>query len=124
GEDTEMEDVAHKTDAEIEAEREASIMAAKKELFTILDEQKATDPAVNHSGLYELRGIITHQGASADSGHYTAFVKKQARKDPKTGKETEEKGWWWFNDEKVSEFDSERLETLAGGGKFNRNPNQ
>jgi ubiquitin carboxyl-terminal hydrolase 14 len=117
GGDTEMEDVAHKTDAEIEAERAASILAAKKELFAILDDQKATDPATNHTGLYELHGIITHQGASADSGHYTAFVKKLAPKDPKTGKVKEEKGWWWFNDEKVSEFDPDRLETLAGGGK-------
>lgn len=29
---------------------------------------------------------MTHQGASADSGHYTSYVKKQGALDPKSGK--------------------------------------
>jgi ubiquitin carboxyl-terminal hydrolase 14 len=119
GEDTAMADIVYKTDAELEAERAASILAGKKELLELVDPTDAADPSSNHTGLYELRGIITHQGASADSGHYTAFVKKQGRKDPLTGKNIEEDGkWWWFNDDKVSEFESERIETLSGGGKF------
>ena len=80
------------------------------------------DEGANKSGLYELRGVITHQGASADSGHYTSYVKKTARMvdDPKApgGKRKEEDGkWWWFNDDKVSEVDAEKIETLSGGGK-------
>ena len=68
----------------------------------------------NKSGLYELRGLITHQGASADSGHYTSYVKKAAIMvdDPKApgGKRKEEDGkWWWFNDDKVSEVDPEKI---------------
>jgi ubiquitin carboxyl-terminal hydrolase 14 len=119
GEDTAMADIVYKTDAELEAERAASILAGKKELLELVDPTDAADPSSNHTGLYELRGIITHQGASADSGHYTAFVKKQGRKDPLTGKNIEEDGkWWWFNDDKVSEFESERIDTLSGGGKF------
>ncbi|OAL24298.1 hypothetical protein AYO22_05674 [Fonsecaea multimorphosa] len=112
----------YKTDAEYEAERAASIKQAKKELFALIDPELAADEGSNKSGLYELRGVITHQGASADSGHYTSFVKKQGRlvDDPKApgGKRREEDGkWWWFNDDKVSEVDSDRIMTLSGGGE-------
>ncbi|KIV85135.1 hypothetical protein PV11_00869 [Exophiala sideris] len=112
----------YKTDAEYEAERAASIKQAKKELYTLIDSELAADEGANKSGLYELSGVITHQGASADSGHYTSFVKKQGKvvDDPKApgGKRREEDGkWWWFNDDKVSEVDSERIMTLAGGGE-------
>ena len=112
----------YKTDAEYEAERAASIRAAKKELYDAIDPELMADEGANKSGLYELRGVITHQGASADSGHYTSYVKKAARMvdDPKApgGKRKEEDGkWWWFNDDKVSEVDAEKIETLSGGGK-------
>ncbi|KAL7773692.1 hypothetical protein CFE70_003658 [Pyrenophora teres f. teres 0-1] len=117
-EDTKMEEVEYKTDAQVEAERAASILAAKKELLALVDPKMAADEGANQTGLYELRGVITHQGASADSGHYTSFVKKQGAKDPNTGKRKEEDGkWWWFNDEKVSEVDAERIQTLSGGGQ-------
>lgn len=83
----------------------------------------AADEGSNKSGLYELRGVITHQGASADSGHYTSYVKKTGRliDDPKApgGKRREEDGkWWWFNDDKVSEVEPEKIEMLAGGGQY------
>jgi ubiquitin carboxyl-terminal hydrolase 14 len=117
-EDTEMEEVEYKTDAQIEAERAESILAAKKEVLALVDPKLGADTGANQTGLYELRGVITHQGASADSGHYTSFVKKQGAKDPTTGKRKAEDGkWWWFNDEKVSEVDAERIQTLAGGGE-------
>lgn len=112
----------YKTDAEYEAEREASIKKAKKELYAAIDPTLQNDEGSNKSGLYELRGVITHQGAGADSGHYTSFVKKDGRMvdDPKApgGKRKEEDGkWWWFNDDKVTEVDAERIMTLAGGGE-------
>ncbi|KAK0342567.1 deubiquitinating enzyme, partial [Friedmanniomyces endolithicus] len=71
------------------------------------------DPTANQTGLYELRALVTHQGSSADSGHYTAYVKKTA---PKVGG-VEDGKWWWFNDEKVQEVSAEKIETLAGGGE-------
>ena len=113
---------AYKTDAEYEAEREASIKAAKKELYATIDETLAADEGANKSGIYELRGVIAHRGASADSGHYTSFVKKAGKvvEDPKApgGKRIEEDGkWWWFNDDKVSEVDYDRIESLSGGGE-------
>ncbi|PVH92073.1 ubiquitin carboxyl-terminal hydrolase [Periconia macrospinosa] len=117
-EDVEMADVEYKTEAQIEEERAASIRAAKEELLALVDQKLAADEGANQTGLYELRGVITHQGASADSGHYTSFIKKQGAKDPVTGKRKAEDGkWWWFNDDKVSEVDAERIQTLAGGGQ-------
>ena len=118
GGDTEMEDVVYKTDAEIDAEKAAAILEAKKELHALINPELAKDDGANKSGLYELRGVITHQGASADSGHYTSYVKKQGPLDPKTGKRGEEDGkWWWFNDDKVSEVDADKIDTLSGGGE-------
>lgn len=119
GDDTEMTDAVYKTDAEYDSERAASILAAKKELFALINPELAADEGSNKSGLYELRGVVTHQGASADSGHYTSYVKKQGPIDHETGKRKEEDGkWWWFNDEKVSEVEAEKIESLSGGGKF------
>lgn len=113
-----MEDVVYKTDAEIDAEKAAALLEAKKELHNLINPDLAKDDGANKSGLYELRGLITHQGASADSGHYTSYVKKQGPLDPKTGKRGEEDGkWWWFNDDKVSEVDADKIETLSGGGE-------
>ncbi|RAO64969.1 uncharacterized protein BHQ10_000981 [Talaromyces amestolkiae] len=119
--DTAMDEV-FKSDEEYEAERRAAILKAKKELFELIDPSLATDDGSNQSGLYELRGVITHQGASADSGHYTAYVKKQGRlvDDARApnGKRREDDGkWWWFNDDKVTEVDAEKIETLSGGGE-------
>ncbi|KAK7549239.1 ubiquitin C-terminal hydrolase-like protein [Phyllosticta citricarpa] len=115
--DVEMQD-AFKTDAEFEAERANAIVQAKKELLALVDAKLMEDEACNRTGLYELRGVITHQGATADSGHYTSFVKKEGDKDPSTGKRKAEDGkWWWFNDDKVSEVDDDRIETLSGGGQ-------
>ena len=112
----------YKTDAEYEAERADSIRIAKQELFAAIDPDLLADDGANKSGIYELRAVVAHQGSSADSGHYTSFVKKAERivDDPKAvgGKRKEEDGkWWWFNDDKVSEVEYERIETLSGGGE-------
>jgi ubiquitin carboxyl-terminal hydrolase 14 len=118
GADAEMTDVVYKTDAEIDAEKAAAILEAKKELHALINPELAKDDGANKSGLYELRGVVTHQGASADSGHYTSYVKKQGPLDPKTGIRGEEDGkWWWFNDDKVSEVEAEKIDTLSGGGE-------
>ncbi|KAI0130594.1 ubiquitin carboxyl-terminal hydrolase 14 [Xylariales sp. AK1849] len=115
--DTEMNET-YKTDAEIDAEKDAQLLTAKKELHALIHPDLSKDAGANQSGLYELRGVVTHQGASADSGHYTAYVKKEAPVDPKTGKRKDEGDkWWWFNDDKVSEVSADKIEALAGGGE-------
>ncbi|KAF2721218.1 ubiquitin carboxyl-terminal hydrolase 14 [Polychaeton citri CBS 116435] len=113
--DQEMKDgetEVFKTDAEIDAERAESIRKAKEDLLNAVNPELAKDTAANQTGLYELRGVITHQGSSADSGHYTAYVKKSA----KDGR-AEDGKWWWFDDHKVHEVEAEKIETLAGGGE-------
>jgi ubiquitin carboxyl-terminal hydrolase 14 len=107
-----------KTDADWEAEKDAALLEAKKELNSLIDPELRKDDGANQSGIYELRSVVTHQGASADSGHYTAYVKKTGPKDPVTGKVGEEDGkWWWFNDDKVTEVTSDKIDALAGGGE-------
>ncbi len=115
--DVEMTET-YKTDAEWEAEKDAALLASKKELNALIDPELRKDEGANQSGVYELRAVVTHQGASADSGHYTAYVKKTGPKDPVTGKVGEEDGkWWWFNDDKVTEVTSDKIDALAGGGE-------
>lgn len=108
----------YKTDAQVEEERATHIALLKTELLANVSSALSADKGANQTGLYELRGVVTHQGASADSGHYAACVKKEGQKHPQTGKRGEEDGkWWWFNDEKVSEVDGEKVEGLSGGGE-------
>ena len=116
--DKNAQDETYKTDAQIEEERSTQIQDAKRAVLDSVSPTMAADKTANQTGLYELRGVVTHQGASADSGHYTAYVKKEPQKDPKTGKLGEADGrWWWFNDHLVSEVEEEKIETLAGGGE-------
>lgn len=119
--DTAMEET-YKSDAQYEAEKVEAIRAAKQELYDLLKQNNSADAGTNQSGLYELRGVITHQGASADSGHYTAYVKKQSMpsNDAQSGNKRREENekWWWFNDDKVTEVEAEKIETLSGGGTY------
>ena len=115
--DKDVKEEVYKTDAEYEAERAATLLEAKRELFKLISPELAADEGNNKSGIYELRGVVTHKGASADSGHYTSYVKKQGVLDRATGKRKEEDGkWWWFNDDKVSEVEATTIEGLSGGG--------
>ena len=111
-------DVEYKTDAQIDEEKRAALHKAQEELYQLVRPRLAEDRYANHTGLYELRAVVAHQGAGADSGHYTAFVKKGSLVDPKTGRKAADDGnWWWFNDDNVSEVGSDRIDQLAGGGE-------
>ncbi|CAI4061070.1 hypothetical protein SKDZ_06G0800 [Saccharomyces kudriavzevii ZP591] len=61
----------------------------------------------NPSCVYNLIGVITHQGANSESGHYQAFIRD----------ELDENKWYKFNDDKVSVVEKEKIESLAGGGE-------
>lgn len=61
----------------------------------------------NPSPVYDLIGVITHQGANSESGHYQAFIRD----------ESDENKWYKFNDDKVSPIEKEKIEALAGGGE-------
>lgn len=58
-------------------------------------------------GIYELHAIVTHQGRSADSGHYLAY----ARDAPGSSL------WWRFDDAKVTEVKVEDVLKLCGGDR-------
>lgn len=64
-------------------------------------------PGENPSSVYNLIGVITHQGANSESGHYQAFMKD----------EKDDNIWYKFNDDKVSIIEKEKIEALAGGGE-------
>ena len=58
------------------------------------------------TGRYELFAVITHQGRTAEGGHYVGWVKKDAKK------------WLVFDDETVAEIDADRVKELYGGGDW------
>jgi len=58
------------------------------------------------TGYYELIGLVTHKGLSANSGHYIGYVK------------TEKRGWLKFDDENVTEINEQDLKNLYGGGQW------
>ncbi|KAI5295583.1 deubiquitinating enzyme [Ascosphaera acerosa] len=137
GKKREADEPAYKTDADFEADRVQVLRGLKADLKKLLGETGAAstgstgstatagNSVTNNTGLYELRGVITHQGASADSGHYTAYIKKtpQVIHDPlmndgKGGTRVEDDGkWWWFNDDKVVEVEPTTILGLSGGGE-------
>lgn len=78
----------------------------RKAVDSLLTEEMKADVGSNNCGLYDLIGVLTHSGASADSGHYQAWMKAPAGDD-----------WYRFNDDKVSIVDKDKITSLAGGGE-------
>ncbi|KAI8461945.1 ubiquitin C-terminal hydrolase [Phakopsora pachyrhizi] len=108
-------------------EREAAI------LMSLIDPDLAKDTGTNPTAQYELCGIVTHKGASADGGHYMAWVRCDLAKsnpnlptspnaEQKTNKpldfqDPDEQEWYKFDDEKVSIVKREKILSLDGGGE-------
>jgi len=67
-----------------------------------------TDAGLSSSfkGTYELFAVVTHQGRSADSGHYIGWVR------------TKGDTWLCFNDDIVVECRTEDILALKGGGDY------
>lgn len=59
---------------------------------------------LEHTGLYELRGVLTHKGRSVDSGHYVSWVKQADDK------------WVEYDDDKLSIKNADEIQKLKGGG--------
>merc|ERR1712130_1048486 len=69
------------------------------------DEEQKVDVSKLETGYYELCGIVTHKGRSANSGHYIGYSKDSAR------------GMWLkFDDEDVTEIKADDVKQLYGGG--------
>ncbi|EJU00282.1 ubiquitin carboxyl-terminal hydrolase 6 [Dacryopinax primogenitus] len=92
------------------------------ELEKLVDPGLREDVGASVTGLYELIALVTHKGASADSGHYIGW----ARKDSITPlsvtasideQETARDVWYKFDDDKVSPVDKDKIALLDGGGE-------
>lgn len=94
-------------DSKIDPVSEEKKKEYREMIEKVTDASLKEDKGANTSGLYELQAVVTHRGASADSGHYQAFVKS----------EQEEGKWWRFDDDKVTLVDESKVDSLAGGGE-------
>lgn len=79
-----------------------------KEMIKGLDNSTLNE-GENPSSLYELIGIIAHQGASAESGHYQAFIKDE--------NDLSGERWYKFNDDIVTIINKDKIAALAGGSE-------
>merc|ERR1712110_961863 len=71
------------------------------------------------TGVYDLMAVVSHQGRSADGGHYVCWAvgeKPPPKKDDdkKKKKAQDEDEWILFDDDKVSER-PDKMVDLAGG---------
>ncbi|KAJ2851456.1 deubiquitinating enzyme [Coemansia brasiliensis] len=105
-------------DIEMAEPADASSSSAPFELHPDLK----ADVGCNPTGVYELIGIVTHIGRTANSGHYMAWVRKErgvGGPDP-AGKGIPETQHWWykFDDDNVSMVTDEDILKLCGGGDW------
>jgi ubiquitin carboxyl-terminal hydrolase 14 len=63
------------------------------------------------SGLYELFAVLTHQGRTADSGHYVAWVR-----DPE--QPLDRSVWLKYDDDRVETVTEDQILRLCGGGDW------
>jgi ubiquitin carboxyl-terminal hydrolase 14 len=103
--------------ARMEHEEEKKLGLAKAKESS-KDEKESTDdkgsaaleplpefgPNDNETGKYRLCAIITHEGYSAEGGHYTAWVRSS---------DSEKADWYWFDDAKVTLQTAETVKALA-----------
>ncbi|KAJ2467302.1 Vacuolar protein sorting-associated protein 41 [Coemansia sp. RSA 2337] len=86
----------------------------------VLDDELKADVGCNPSGVYELVGVVTHIGRSANSGHYMGWVRKEkgvGGPEPKSNADT--RNWWYkFDDDEVSMVTDEDILKLCGGGDW------
>ncbi|KAJ1813553.1 deubiquitinating enzyme, partial [Coemansia sp. RSA 2598] len=87
-----------------------------------LDPELKADVGCNPSGVYELIGVVTHIGRTANSGHYIGWVRKEkgvGGPEP-SGKGIPETQHWWykFDDDNVSMVTDSDILRLCGGGDW------
>jgi len=85
-------------------EREIKSKLNEKEEEIIEDIKEVKDG--NPSGYYELCGVVTHKGRSAESGHYVGWVKESDGR------------WIMYDDDVVGQVSEEDVKKLSGGGDW------
>lgn len=86
-------------------EQQEIIKKGGKPESSVTEEEKNSLGKYPCSGMYELIGVLTHVGRSADSGHYIGWTKRNGN-------------WWKFDDEKVTKVNGEDILKLDGGGDW------
>merc|ERR1712129_421832 len=79
--------------------------AVSKEEEEKKEKVEPIDVSQLETGYYELCGVVTHKGRSANSGHYIGYSKDSARGI-----------WLKFDDEDVTEIKADDVKQLYGGG--------
>jgi ubiquitin carboxyl-terminal hydrolase 14 len=79
----------------------------KLDVVSYADQSLVGDKGCNFSGYYQLIGVLTHTGRTADSGHYIGWVRKDDTDD-----------WYKFDDDYVSMVKTEDIQKLDGGGDW------
>ncbi|KAJ1965527.1 deubiquitinating enzyme [Dipsacomyces acuminosporus] len=87
-----------------------------------LDPEFKLDIGCNPSGMYELIGVITHIGRTANSGHYIGWIRKEkdvGGPDPSGPGMPGTQHWWYkFDDDTVSMVTDDDILKLCGGGDW------
>ncbi|GAA5863401.1 hypothetical protein JCM8547_006970 [Rhodosporidiobolus lusitaniae] len=89
-------------------------------LTSLVHPDLEADVGANVSGLYELVGIVSHKGASADGGHYVGWCAATRNKDsaePNWEADPDKEEWYKFDDDKVSTVSRDKILALEGGGE-------
>ena len=74
-----------------------------------VDQEGAAPLRDFETGQYELVGIVSHQGRSADGGHYVGWVRTHKR----DGKEYKDDVWLLFDDEDVIQYEWKQITGVA-----------
>nr|CCM73231.1 CNG04540p [Kwoniella mangrovensis] len=96
-----------------DATKEVDIRREERKKIEDLVKEKGIDGETNVSGMYELYAMVTHKGASADSGHYIGWTRKESEV-PVASSEEE---WYKFDDDKVSVVTADKILSMDGGGE-------
>ncbi|GAA5945898.1 hypothetical protein JCM3775_003340 [Rhodotorula graminis] len=88
-------------------------------LLSLVHPDLDADKGANVSGLYELVGIVSHKGASADGGHYVGWCAAPPPSDNGAALDFDydKQEWYKFDDEKVSLVSCDKILALEGGGE-------
>lgn len=107
GEDAKMEEENKEEKKEEKKESSAAQKKKKVKEDTIKDNIVYREHGSGlDAGKYQLMGVVTHQGRSADGGHYIGWIHS-------TGDE-----WYQCDDEFISRVKSEDILKLRGGGDW------
>ncbi|BGP43280.1 deubiquitinating enzyme [Rhodotorula kratochvilovae] len=86
-------------------------------LLSLVHPDLEADKGANASGLYELVGIVSHKGASADGGHYVGWCAAPPPENGAAEFDVDKQEWYKFDDDKVSLVSRDKILALEGGGE-------